>query len=206
MAQVTGTVEGDLTAVLRGHLSTLLVVCGPPAAGKSALAESLVCEGWVHLDKDRDGDRLSPQIMTALGRDPDDRDSADYRRFGHGLALRLLAIKAEEQLNLGRKVVVEGPFISASKVAATSATRLAEVLADRYGFPDGATTIWLTASAAVRRERMLARGASRDALKLANWESYVASTLERPDPEIVDAIIATTRCGDGALRLRVETV
>ena len=96
-ALVPGSVslERELTAVLGGRLSGFLVLCGPPASGKSTLARCLVELDWVHIDKDRDGDRLSPLIMSALGRDPHDRDSTDYRRFGHGLAMRLLAMRTE---------------------------------------------------------------------------------------------------------------
>lgn len=196
------SLEGELTAVLGGPLPGFLVLCGPPASGKSTLARGLVELGWVHLDKDRDGDRLSPLIMSFLGHDPHDRDSTDYRRFGHGLAMRLLAIGTADQLNAGHRVVVEGPFISASIAAAASSERLADVLAEQYGFPEGAATVWLTAPAAVRRERMAARGAVRDTSKLADWESYVAATPARPEPQVVDVVVAMTQPRSGGLRLR----
>lgn len=188
--------------MLGGRLSGFLVLCGPPASGKSTLARRLVELGWVHLDKDRDGDQLSPLIMSALGHDPHDRDSTDYRRFGHRLAMRLLAIRTADQLNAGHRVVVEGPFISASMRAAASAKRLADVLAEQYGFPEGADTVWLTAPAAARRERMVARGAVRDIPKLADWESYAAATPERPQPQVVDVVATLTQPGSAGLRLR----
>lgn len=194
--------ESALAALLGGRLPGCLVLCGPPASGKSTLARCLVESGWVHLDKDRDGDVLSPLIMGVLGKDPDDRDSADYRRFCHGLALRLLADRATAQLNAGHRVVVEGPFISSSVAAAASSKRLATALVEQYGFPEGAATVWLTAPSAVRRERMIARGAVRDASKLANWEAYAAATLERPAAHVVDAVVTMTRLRSGQLRLR----
>lgn len=178
-----------LAAHFDGQVPPYLVVCGPPAAGKSALAQRLVQAGWVHLDKDRDGDQLSPQIMAALGRDPDDRDSPDYRRYGHGLAMRLLALASAAHLRAGRNVAVEAPFIGAATAAAEAGARLSEVLVDQYGFPEGAATIWVTASHAVRRVRMSARGAARDACKLVDWDSYVATMPEYPEPGVIDVVV-----------------
>ncbi|OHU47307.1 hypothetical protein BKG82_27025 [Mycobacteroides chelonae] len=179
----------QLTIAFGGNMPSYLVVCGPPAAGKSTLAASLAAAGWVHLDKDCHGDRLSPQIMAALGRDPQDRDSPDYRRFGHGLALRLLALAAVDELSAGRRVAIEAPFIGACAAAASAGTGLREILTERYGFPEGAATVWVSAPAEVRWARMSARGAARDAAKLADWDAYAATIPQHPAAGTIDVVL-----------------
>jgi hypothetical protein len=48
--------------------------------------------------------------------------------------------------------------------------------------------VWIDSSAAQIRERMIARGAERDAPKLADWDTYRSKVLDSDLREIAHAV------------------
>jgi hypothetical protein len=127
--------------------------------------------------------------MRALGGDPYERDSDVYRslvspgiydglvRTGLGIAVR-------------HPVVFDAPFLSVIRRAANTGVSLAQHLRMKASAPDSLAvqTVWIDSSAAQIRERMIARGAERDAPKLADWDTYRSKVLDSDLREIAHAV------------------
>jgi predicted kinase len=153
---------------------TLFVVCGNAGTGKTTWGKQLAKrERAALLDLDTVSERLVAAAQTELGRDPNDRDSADYKRlFRDAVNETLLAIARE----------CAGPVVI---VAPLTRERT------RADFPS-----WLEARAGcaaeihyfvtdevVREQRLRARQNSRDAAKFRDYATYQKdSPVERPPP------------------------
>ncbi|BCU78697.1 ATP-binding protein [Luteolibacter sp. LG18] len=153
----------------RAHL-----VCGPPAAGKTTYARQLADRlGACLLDSDEVAERLVRAGMALAGLDPNDRDSPAYKQAYRDAVYETLFDLASS--NLPRvPVVIAGPFTSEG-----SNPRWPEQLRERLGAETTVHFVWCPP--ALRRERIVARGETRDLPKLAAWDAYVATCRdERP--------------------------
>ncbi|MFD0894512.1 ATP-binding protein [Luteolibacter ambystomatis] len=150
------------------------VVCGPPACGKTTYARRLADRlGAVLLDSDEVAERLVRAGLALAGLDPNDRDSPAYKAAYRDAVYETLFDLARS--NLPRvPVVVAGPFTSEG-----SNPDWPDQLKERLGTASTIHFVWCPSDK--RRERILARGESRDLPKLATWDAYVASCRdERP--------------------------
>lgn len=161
-------------------MATALFILGHAASGKTTLARNWVKsrlkkkEAWCMMDKDDSGDILAPELMRALGMDPYDRDSKEYKEKIRDLEYLACINVAKEQLKLGINVVLPGPWTKELK---------SETLFNPYdmGLPEDTkiATVYLDIPENVLKERIEYRKNIRDKWKLDNWQEF-ALTLKRP--------------------------
>lgn len=192
-------VAGALRDAFTGlHDCGAVVVAGFPASGKSTAAAYLAdVLGAPVLDKDRFAPLLEESVMQTLTGDSHDRDSETYRTLvGPGIYDGL--IRTGLTVAATHPVVLDAPFLSTIRQAAAREMPLSAHLRDYTGLPDSVplVTIWLDAAAPVIHARMIARGAERDAPKLADWETYRTEVLDSGVRDLAhtfcDHIIATS--------------
>ncbi|MGW4718191.1 AAA family ATPase [Nocardia sp. NPDC004260] len=174
-------VAGALRDAVTGlHSCGAVVVAGFPGSGKSTAAAYLAnVLGAPVLDKDRFAPLLEQSVMRKLTGDPHDRDSDTYRTLvGPGIYDGL--IRTGLTVAATHPVVLDAPFLSTIRHAATREMPLRDHLRDYTGLPESVplVTIWLDAAEPVIRARMIARDAERDAPKLADWEIYRKEVLD----------------------------
>lgn len=138
------------------------LVAGPPGGGKSTLSRPLARHlGAALLDRDTATAPLTRVIAGLLGTPPDDLDDPRLRSVLGDAAYQAVLAAAGDTLSLGRPVVIVAPFTRA--LADADATR--EVQAQLSGAE--LRVVWVDCGPEERRRRLQARGAARDARKLA---------------------------------------
>jgi predicted kinase len=147
------------------------LVSGPPASGKTTYARVLAERiEAVLLDSDEVAERLVRAGLILAGLDPDDRDSPAYKTaFRDAVYETLFELAKSHSTRL--PVVIAGPFTREGGDA-----EWPERLALLLGVMPEFHYVWC--QAAERKERLLARGATRDLPKLADWDHYVATCRE----------------------------
>lgn len=155
------------------HIQPIHVVFGPPAAGKTTYARQFAEQiGAVLLDSDEVTERLIRAGLTLAGLNPDDRDSPAYKLAFREAVYETLFDLA--QSNCRRlPVVIAGPFTREGGGA-----EWPRRLEERFGVMPEFHYVWC--QPAERKARLLARGATRDLPKLADWDSYVSTCREIP--------------------------
>ncbi len=159
---------------------TALFILGHAGTGKSFLTNHFVelqrqqGRAWCVLDKDVVSESWSGPLLTALGQDPNDRDSPLFKEKVRDLEYLSTLRIAKDQLELGLNVVFPGPW---SRELASSALFSPQAL----GLPGEIRLrhVWLELPIAVRKERIARRADPRDQWKLDHWETYI-SALKRP--------------------------
>ena len=153
---------------------TLFVVCGNAGTGKTTWAKQLAKrEHAALLDLDTVSERLVAAAHAELGRDPHDRDSADYKRlFRDAVNETLLAIARE----CAGPVVIVAPL-----TRERTRTDFPSWLEARAGCR--AEIHYFVTDEVVREQRLRARQNSRDAAKFRDYAAYQKdSPLETPPP------------------------
>lgn len=152
-------------------MSECHVVSGPPAAGKTRHARALAARiGALLLDSDQVAERLVRAGLELAGRDPDDRDSPDYKTAYRDAVYETLFDLAAEHLER-LPVVIAGPFTREG-----GEPDWLDRLEARLGVRPVAHFVWCDAG--TRRERLIARGEKRDRPKLDDWERYAGTCRE----------------------------
>jgi predicted kinase len=148
-----------------------LVVCGPPASGKSTLARALASRLSAALfDQDVLTGPLTSVVAQLLG--SDDLDNPALADATRAARYETLAAGAEENLQIGRAVVLVAPY-STERRDPVAWKRLAERLSGAGGL---ATLVWLRVTGEELLARMSERAADRDRDKLADRAAYAART------------------------------
>lgn len=154
-------------------MATIHLISGPPAAGKTTYARDLAEQiGGVLLDSDEVAERLVRAGLILAGLNPDDRDSPAYKSAFRDAVYETLFDLAQSHCRR-LPVVIAGPFTREGGDAGWP-----ERLRERFGVTPEFHYVWC--EPAKRKERLLARGATRDLPKLADWDAYVASCRESP--------------------------
>lgn len=148
-----------------------MVVAALPACGKNYVSERIgkALNGLTCLDKDD----LAPLLRRSfeLCGEPVDMDGAFYRKELRDAEYETLLTLAFSALRFSRHVLINAPFLK--EVRDADGMRSLKEKAHAAGAK--LVLVWVTASDAVRYQRMKARGSDRDSGKLARWEEYVAS-------------------------------
>ena len=159
----------------RGAVCTLHVVCGPPAGGKTVYGKQLAANLMAaFFDSDTACEPVVQAGLAAAGLSPDDRDSPRYKEIYREPVYEVLFRLAEDNLP-HLPVVLAAPFTRESQDVTWP-----ERLQQRFGVPVEIHFVYC--DPALRRERIVARGETRDLAKLAQWERYLATTAEEAPP------------------------
>ena len=146
--------------------STLYIVTGAPAAGKSTYGRQLAASHRAaFLDIDTSSETLVRASLQAMNCDPDDRDSDVFKRtFRTPIYESVFAVARENLPHVS--VVIAGPFTSEKSNAAW-----VDELQDR--FKARVEVHYVHCSAVQMRQNMTLRANARDAYKLSNWDEYI---------------------------------
>lgn len=150
-----------------------LFILGHAGSGKTKLAKRWVRsrvkkgESWALLDKDICGEGLANALMRVLKLNPDDRDSPQYKAHVRDLEYQGCLDIARDQLKLGVNVALPGPWSHE-----VSNGRVFDVAA--LGFPKGVVLrhVYLDATGAEIKARILERENPRDAWKIEHWKDF----------------------------------
>lgn len=147
-------------------MTRAIIVCGSPGSGKTTYARHLAAErGATLLDIDTATERLVKVGLAESGRSPDDRDSGYFKRTYREPIYQALFDIARENLAFN-DVVIAGPFTKEIRDPGWPAS-----LSTRIGAP--VRVHYVQCDAAIRRQRLLARGDARDRAKLEDWDVYI---------------------------------
>jgi predicted kinase len=160
------------------------VVCGNAGTGKSTWAKALArTSGAALLDLDTVSGRLVIAAQRELGRNVDDRDSADYKRvFREAIHATLFDIARECE----GPVVLVAPF-----TAERSQPDFPEWLGAKLGC--AVEVHYFVTDEAVREQRLRERGHPRDAAKFRDYAAYRARAANESPPPYPHRWIDTTR-------------
>lgn len=160
----------------------LILFAGHAGTGKTSLAKkalplisSKTGKDFFFLDKDTAYGAFSSHMMGLLTGDPQDRDSPAYLEHIRDQEYAGLIDIVRENLALGVSVILVGPF-----------TR--EIMSGQFFQPEllglPATTAckiaWIDLASDEAKRRIEHRADTRDAWKLAHWESYLQRRVEPP--------------------------
>jgi hypothetical protein len=160
----------------------LILFAGHAGTGKTSLAKKALPlisaktgKDFFFLDKDTAYGAFSSHMMGLLTGDPQDRDSPTYLEHIRDQEYAGLIDIVRENLALGVSVILVGPF-----------TR--EIMSGQFFQPEllglPATTAcriaWIDLASDEAKRRIEHRADTRDAWKLAHWESYLQRRVEPP--------------------------
>ena len=167
--------------------SKAIIVCGSPGAGKTTYGKQLAANlGAVFLDIDTATERLIRLALQQSGGDPDDRDSADFKRVYREPIYEQLFDIARDNLPFN-PVVIAGPFTREIQDASWP-----QSLSRHLGAP--VELHYVRCRPVVRRDRLLARGDARDRAKLDDWDTYLEYYGEEAPPKAEHVLIDTSDC------------
>lgn len=145
-----------------------------PGSGKTYIGKELAKQAGLFVDKDTISRFFTEKILVDLGSNVDDRESDIYLSNIRDLEYETMMKHAFENLELGHNVLCSAPFIKefGDKQWLDDMSLEAELLDSEI------LKIWIHVDLPTARERIIARGASRDNWKLSNWEQYVSGLPE----------------------------
>lgn len=170
----------------------LVVVCGNAGTGKTTWARQLA-QRWraALLDLDTVGDRLVAAAQQELGRDPNDRDSPEYKRtFRDAVHETLFALARDCE----GPVVIVAPFTRERVLP-----DFREWLAAKCG--RAAEVHYFVTEARAREVRLRRRNHPRDRVKFADYAAYAALAAAEARPAYEHVWFDTTDTFPDARRL-----
>ncbi|WP_435055967.1 AAA family ATPase, partial [Micromonospora aurantiaca (nom. illeg.)] len=178
---------------VRPQRPRVVLVGGYPGSGKTELGRILAREtGWPMLDKDTLTRPVVEAALETMGHSPHDRESRTYFDKLRPREYEALQDAAGENVQCGNSVIVTAPFIREFNDPAWMARTRAFYEAAQATV----TVVWVYCDAETMLTYVRRRGAARDAVKLADWATYLSGiSLEfRPaDSHIVIDNCASSR-------------
>ena len=174
------------------------VVAGAPGAGKSTTADEL--RRVLHpvpalLDKDTLFDGLESALLAAAGRPQDEREGPWYDEHVKRHEYGALTAAAREIRGAGCPVVLVAPFTTQIREPARWASWREEL----GGEP--VRLVWVRCEAEALRQRLEARGRTKDGAKLADFDTFVARMRPATPPPVPHLAVDTS---PGAPSLREQ--
>lgn len=151
----------------------LTIVCGNAGTGKTTFGRRLAAQsGAFFLDIDTVSERLVRAGLAQSGRDPNDRDSPEYKAAYRTAIHETLFAIADENLSQNACIIV-APFTKERRTP-----EFPETVEKRLHCPVEIIFVWC--EEAERRARIIKRGNPRDVGKIDAWDAY---SEEGKDPE-----------------------
>lgn len=155
---------------LRLRQPRVVMVGGYPGSGKTELGRILAREtGWPMLDKDTLTRPVVEVALEVLGQSPHDRESEVYLSRIRPREYEALQDATNENVQCGNSVIVTAPFIREFNDPAW----MARTQATYEGNGVNLTIVWVYCDPDTMLTYVRRRGAARDAVKLADWPSYL---------------------------------
>lgn len=150
----------------------LIIVCSPPASGKTYVSMELAkrLNHVVYLDKDT----LIPlsNVAFEVAHEPNDREGAFFEKYLRNVEYDVVLDLAYQALVYDDIVLINAPF-SREIRDKDYIFALREKLKNEYKAT--LTIIWVSTSIEIVHQRMVKRNSPRDIYKLKDWYSYVKS-------------------------------
>lgn len=164
-----------------GHAPTAWVIAGAPGAGKTTVARKLaerLDPPPALLDKDTIYAPFVVATLAAGERPFGEREGPWYDEHIKVYEYAGIADTAREVRSAGCPALLVAPFSGQIRAEA----RWAEYV-ERLG-GDPVRLVWVRSDAGTLRQRIISRGNDRDAQKLAEFDTFTASTLPDEPPPI----------------------
>lgn len=181
---------------------TLILIGGIPGSGKTYIGKEIARSIGVFVDKDTITRFFTERLLELLGAPADDRESDTYLKKVRDIEYQTMMKHALENIELGRSVICSAPFIRefADGRWLDEITLEAELLDARV------ITVWIHVDPATARERIAARGATRDTWKLANWDQFLKTLPQTTPPTPTSLILDNSGTPSTPIMKQVEAL
>jgi energy-coupling factor transporter ATP-binding protein EcfA2 len=179
-----------MSAAVHRRLADAWVVAGPPGAGKSTVAEHMLgvlAPTPALLDKDTLYGGFVAATLAAADRPDGEREGPWYDSHIKVHEYASLAITAREIREHGCPVLLCAPFTEQIRDATRWSTFVQEIGGGVVRL------VWVQSNAAALRGRIVERGSTRDAQKLARFDEFVERMQPDEPPEIPHCFVVNNR-------------
>ncbi|OKP93928.1 AAA family ATPase [Paenibacillus sp. P32E] len=160
-------------------MNQLVFFLGPAGAGKTTLAKAVASRRKAAvLDMDILLRPAADVIMNMHGLDPDDRDSAEYKKLCRDLGYRITMDAALDNMGLECDVFVVGPFTKEAEDPGWISSELARIGRTLEEIEVKVVLVSL-GNAELYRARIEGRHSPLDDWKFQNWEMFRTSLGSR---------------------------